>query len=65
MDMSKDELLKRAKEDQERERKRIEEIRRSEKPVNYKSRMPLGCWLWIALAIVVIIWLLKKYGSGI
>lgn len=65
MDLSKDELLKRAKEDQEREKKRLEEIRRSQRPINYKSRMPLGCWLWIAAAIALAIWLMKKYGSGL
>lgn len=65
MGPNKDELLKRAQEAFDQEQRRRELEAKDQKPLKLTSRMPMGCWIWIALGIAICIWLLKKYGSGI
>lgn len=65
MGPNKDEILKRAKEAFDQEERRRELNAQDLKPMKMVSGMPLGCLIWIALGIAVIIWLVKKYGPGI
>ena len=65
MEYDKDEILRRAKIDEEREKKRLAEIERSQAPVDLKSRMPIGCWIWFALIAFAVYMLFRKYLSGV
>ena len=65
MEYDKDELMRRAKRDQEKEEKRLELIRRSETPVDLKSRMPIGCFIWIILIGFAVYMLFRTYIHGL
>jgi len=65
MEYDKDELMRRAKRDQEKEEKRLELIRRSEAPVDLKSRMPIGCFIWIILIGFAVYMLFRTYIHGL
>lgn len=49
--------------------KEREELAKREQPYNAwqmnAERMPWGCWAWIALAVGIALWILKKYWLGI
>lgn len=63
MGPSKDEILRNAAKlaAEEKRRRQMELV--DAKHVNLRSRMPLGCWLWVAAAIAGVIWLIHRYGG--
>lgn len=65
MGENREEILKKIQEAEEHEKHRRELEARDQAPVNLKSRMPWGCWIWIVGAIALAAWLIKKYGLGI
>jgi type VI protein secretion system component VasF len=61
----KEEILRNAQKMAEEDAKRKASIIGDRPSRGIRSRMPLGCFLWIALAIVLAIWFLKKHIFGI
>jgi hypothetical protein len=57
----KDEILRRAEEMRKAEEERQKAEERDNRPSKYRSRTPLGCWLWVVFFVWLIYYVAKKH----
>jgi hypothetical protein len=50
----------RRREEMEKERRAFEKKDKAYSPFGMTVRMPLGCWIWVAAAIVAAIYFVKR-----
>lgn len=65
MGPEKDEILRNAKKMAEQEKRIRDTIIREKAPVKLRSRMPIGCWIWLAAIAFAIYMLFRKYLDGL
>ncbi len=60
MGKEKDEILRNAKRMAEEEKKRKAMIIRDKPPVDLRSRVPIGCWVWFAVIVFALYVLFRR-----